>query len=64
MSLGITCPKCGGNTTTEQIDYRKRAYCNHCGGLPYRDGNPETGRGHIFAAIEEKSEAPATEDAA
>ena len=25
MSAGITCPKCGGNTTTEQIDYRKRA---------------------------------------
>ena len=49
MSAGITRPKCGGNTTTEQIDYRKRAYCRHCGGLPYRDGRPETGNGHINA---------------
>jgi uncharacterized paraquat-inducible protein A len=59
MSAGITCPKCGGPTTTEQIDYRKRAYCRHCGGLPYRDGRPETGRGHVavIPAVAERESA-------
>lgn len=47
MSNPVTCPKCGGSVRTEQIDYRKRYYCDRCGGLPYRDGNHETGRGHI-----------------
>lgn len=49
MTTGITCPKCGGTTSSEQINYRLRAYCKHCGGLPYRDGRPETGRGHVHA---------------
>lgn len=47
MSTVVTCPKCGNGLKTETINYRLRSYCNHCGGLPYRDGKPETGRGHI-----------------
>lgn len=49
MSALANCPKCGGGLRTEQIEYRKRLYCDHCGGMPYRDGKPETGRGHICA---------------
>lgn len=49
MSAIAGCPKCGGRLRTEQIDYRKRMYCDRCGGLPYRDGKEETGRGHICA---------------
>lgn len=48
MSLVVTCPKCGGGLRTEQIGYRSRKYCDRCGGLPYRDGKPETGRGYVF----------------
>lgn len=47
MSALTNCPKCGGGLRTEQIEYRKRLYCDHCGGMPYRDGKPETGRGHV-----------------
>lgn len=47
MSAPIQCPKCGGGLKTQQIDYRKTHYCDHCGALPYRDGLPETGRGHL-----------------
>jgi len=47
MSAISSCPKCGGGLRTEQIDNRKRLYCTRCGGMPYRDGKPETGRGYI-----------------
>lgn len=62
MSISVSCPKCGDPVTTEQIDYRKRYYCNHCGGLPYNDGRPETGRGHINSG-EPKGPAQAKEPA-
>lgn len=47
MSHSIQCPKCAGPLKTQQINYRIAAYCNRCGQLPYRDGLPETGRGHL-----------------
>lgn len=56
MSTIATCPKCGGGLRTQQIEGRKTNYCDHCGALPYRDGLPETGRGHLSQSLTYKSE--------
>lgn len=42
MSASQTCPRCGGDLRTKQVDNLLSKYCDHCGSLPFAT-NVKTG---------------------